>query len=504
MMSEMAPLRFLLAILATAATASALDFTGASVSIDDKEYFVAPFIEATVDKKFISEPPTPFGFQPVSVIDSAAASPEAIFESWSASDDVFTTSFAATVLSSVPDTPPGPYFLSPTGTLHRAYRLYRDVAGAFSQSLLQSPDGRFGPLSAHVASSTSLTIGVPSRLYFNKTSDKPLAGVRVGVKDIFALAGTKTSNGNRAWYELYPASDSTAPSIRRLLAAGAVVVGLQVAAQFAQGEAATADWVDYHAPFNPRGDGYDQPGASTAGGGASLASYDWLDLAVGSDTGGSLRAPAAAQGLFGNRPSLGISELGGVMPLSPTMDTVGLIARDPEVWHAASGVLYGEGYGAGGGVEGSGASFPSKILTFKFPDTAGGEEGGGPADGVLLGFAERLAQFLGGNSSAVDLDALWDEDPPAAAAGQALDEYLNLTYAAITGKEQLALVRDPFYADYAGKHTPWSNTPPLGSQVQHFFSFFFCSSSSYPLLVLSVLRPHAMHANLTSSCKWRP
>ncbi len=88
--------------------------------------------------------------------------------------------------------PQGPYFLEmSTGTLYPVYRLYSDFAGAFSQALLQTPDGKFQPLSAQITGSASLTIGVPSRIYYTKTSDKPLAGVRIGVKDIYQLAGVK-------------------------------------------------------------------------------------------------------------------------------------------------------------------------------------------------------------------------------------------------------------------------------------------------------------------------
>ncbi|OAL48036.1 hypothetical protein IQ07DRAFT_613381 [Pyrenochaeta sp. DS3sAY3a] len=69
---------------------------------------------------------------------------------------------------------------------------------------------------------------------------------------------------------------------------GAVVIGKTKTTQFALGERPTADYVDQLAPFNPRGDGYQHPQGSSAGTGAALASYDWLDIATGSDTGGSL------------------------------------------------------------------------------------------------------------------------------------------------------------------------------------------------------------------------
>jgi hypothetical protein len=139
--------------------------------------------------------------------------------------------------------PSGPYFLEThTGSLYPVYRLYDDFAGAFIEPLLQTPNGTFQILSAQIPGSASLTIGVPSRLYYTKTKEQPLAGVRLAVKDIYHLAGVKGSNGNRAWYNLYPANNITGTAVSRLIAAGAQIVGLQKPSQFANGETATADW----------------------------------------------------------------------------------------------------------------------------------------------------------------------------------------------------------------------------------------------------------------------
>lgn len=158
----------------------------------------------------------------------------------------------------------GPYFSSSSGKLYSAYRLYTDFAGAFSETSITAPDGSHAVLPANVPGQ-SLAVAVPSRLSFSKTPEKPLAGVRLGVKDIFDIAGLKTSNGNRAWYQLYPEADQTAGAVQKLVDAGAVIVGKMKTSQFANGETATADWVDYLAPFNPRGDGYLDPSSSSAG-----------------------------------------------------------------------------------------------------------------------------------------------------------------------------------------------------------------------------------------------
>lgn len=163
--------------------------------------------------------------------------------------------------------PEGPYFITSSGELHQPWRLYSDVMGAFSESTIPNADGSFSVLPANVQGQ-SLAVAVPSRLSYTKTPEKPLAGVRLGVKDIYDVAGMKTGNGNRAWYHFYPEANETALAVQRMIDAGAIVVGKMKTSQFANGERATADWVDYLAPFNPRGDGYQQPSSSSSGPGA--------------------------------------------------------------------------------------------------------------------------------------------------------------------------------------------------------------------------------------------
>ena len=66
------------------------------------------------------------------------------------------------------------------------------------------------------------------------------------------MKGLRTSGGNRAYHDLYPARNTTAPAIQRLIDLGAVFVGKMGTVQFANGDNPTADWVDFHCPFNPR------------------------------------------------------------------------------------------------------------------------------------------------------------------------------------------------------------------------------------------------------------
>ena len=349
--------------------------------------------------------------------------------------------------------PLGPYFLNTnTGGLHQAYRLYSDFAGAFTEGIMVSDNGIFTVLPAAVDGSADLTVGVPSRLYYTKTAEKPLAGVRLGIKDIYDVAGIKTSDGNRAWYNFHPAPNVSAVPVQRLIDAGAIIVGKMKTSQFANGEEATEDWVDYHSPFNPRGDGYQDPSSSSSGPGAGIGSYPWLDIALGSDTGGSIRGPSQVQGLFGNRPSHGLVSLTGVMPLAPELDTAGFLTRDPVLWQAAGHVLYADlpTY----------TSYPSKVYTYEFPDPS---DDLSEADSLILDFLSKLESFLSANITDLNYTSLWSATHPAGADSD-LDVLLNITYPILIAQEQTKLVRDPFYAAYGAVHDgrlPFVDPAPL-------------------------------------------
>lgn len=253
--------------------------------------------------------------------------------------------------------------------------------------------------------------------------------------------------------------------MQRLVDAGAVIVGKMKTSQFANGETATADWVDYHSPFNPRGDGYQDPSSSSSGPGAGEGSYPWLDLSLGSDTGGSIRGPSQVQGLFGNRPSHGLVNLTGVMPLAPQLDTAGFLTRSPAIWAAAAKVLYADlpFY----------SQYPQKLYTVEFPTSADNE-----ADEVLLAFLAKLEVFLSTRATALNLSTLWTSTLPAG-ADPSLDDFLNITYPILISKEQTMLVRDPFYTAYAAAHDgrrPFVDPAPLVDNL---------NNKPFPLLELA-------------------
>lgn len=128
------------------------------------------------------------------------------------------------------------------------------------------------------------TAAVPSQLYGTYTKEKPLDGIRISIKDNFALAGIKSTMMNRAYTELYGPKKASAEYVRKLIDLGAVIVGKTKMCAFASAEEPTDQWIDYHCPFNPRGDKYQPPSGSTTAGAAALAGYDWLDTSIGTDS----------------------------------------------------------------------------------------------------------------------------------------------------------------------------------------------------------------------------
>ena len=140
---------------------------------------------------------------------------------------------------------------------------------------------RFRPLNSLSTDGAYKSVGVPSRLYFPEASpEKPLSGVRFSISDAMSLKGVPTTMSSRAWSSLYPSgSSSTAAYARKLIDLGAVIVGKTKVSQLASG----AEWVDEKAPWNPRGDGYQDASGSSAGAAAAMGSYDWLAFATGED-----------------------------------------------------------------------------------------------------------------------------------------------------------------------------------------------------------------------------
>ncbi|PLB53610.1 amidase family protein [Aspergillus steynii IBT 23096] len=245
------------------------------------------------------------------------------------------TGFDTATDTSPGDLQPGPYtaIVTPNALeLLDTYRLYPDVYRTFVTGAYATQDGSdaFRALPLTCPRHWAPLIPVPSRIPF-RHDPRPLAGVRVAVKDLFDMRGLQTSAGSLAWVRITPVATATAPALQQLIDQGAVLVGKYKPSQFAGGGSPWT-WIDAQSPFNPRGDGYLTCAASSSGGGCAVAAYDWLDVAVGTDTAVSMRRPAAVSGTYGNRPSQGIMALDGVVAQNWAQDTAGVFARDPRLW----------------------------------------------------------------------------------------------------------------------------------------------------------------------------
>ena len=149
----------------------------------------------------------------------------------------------------------------------------------------------------------------------------PLHGVPIGVKDIFDTAGVRTTNGSSFYRDHVPAQDAEA--VRRLKAAGAVLLGKCNTHEFAAGSTTNNPW--YGASRNPWA--LDRsPGGSSGGSGAAVAAF-LCPGATGSDTGGSIRGPAACCGIVGLKPTYGRVSLRGIYPNAISLDHAGPLAR---------------------------------------------------------------------------------------------------------------------------------------------------------------------------------
>lgn len=160
----------------------------------------------------------------------------------------------------------------------------------------------------------------------------PLSGLRVAVKDLFAVRGQRVGAGSIAFLAQAPVQARHAPAVAALLAAGADVVGIAQTDQFAYSIAGLNP--DYGAAPNPAVPG-GIPGGSSSGP-ASAVALGQADIGLGTDTAGSIRVPASYQGLWGLRTTHGAVPVDGVLPLAPRYDTVGWIARDGATLLAAA------------------------------------------------------------------------------------------------------------------------------------------------------------------------
>jgi amidase len=169
-------------------------------------------------------------------------------------------------------------------------------------------------------------------------STGPLAGLSFGVKDLFDVAGYPTGGGQPFVLAMSGIKTSTAPAVQQLLDAGARFAGKTVTDELAF--SMNGNNAHFGAPLNGAAPGRIAGGSSS--GSASAVSNHLCGFALGSDTGGSVRAPANHCGLYGIRPTQGRISLAGVLDLAPSLDTCGYFARDAETFARVSAILLGE------------------------------------------------------------------------------------------------------------------------------------------------------------------
>ncbi len=163
----------------------------------------------------------------------------------------------------------------------------------------------------------------------------PLFGLTAVVKDMYDIAGHRTGGGSPDWLAAQKPAARHAAAVEQILAAGATITGKTICDEFFYGVAGVN--AHYGTPANLRAPGR-IPGGSSSGSAAACGAGA-CDFALGSDTGGSVRVPAAFNGLYGLRPSHGRVDLAGAMAMAPSFDVAGWFASAPGVFRRVGAVL---------------------------------------------------------------------------------------------------------------------------------------------------------------------
>lgn len=170
------------------------------------------------------------------------------------------------------------------------------------------------------------------------TTTGKLANLRLAVKDLFAVKGLKNSAGNPDWLKSSSVADEHSFAVAQLLNEGCQFVGLTHTDEIAY--SLEGNNLHFGAAENPRFPGH-ACGGSTMGSAAAVAA-DLADIGLGTDTGGSIRIPASYCGLYGIRPSHGVINSKGLIPLAPEFDTTGWLTRDAKLLADVADVLLPE------------------------------------------------------------------------------------------------------------------------------------------------------------------
>ncbi|KKP04311.1 hypothetical protein THAR02_03588 [Trichoderma harzianum] len=220
---------------------------------------------------------------------------------------------------------PGPHVLADQ-ELREVWKMVDDSNGTCMVTLkLQQVPSDIPEALVITGQDHALSFALPSRIK-SKFQSLPFAGLRILIKDNIHLKGIRTSVGSRAFYDTYPPQEKSAQCIQEMVDKGAFIAGKTKMNSFGNWEE-PIEYTDYQAPWNPRADGYQSTGGSSSGSASAIAAYDWLDIAIGTDTWGSITRPAQWCGCFGLRPSIGSISTDGIVPYVQSWDVPGILAR---------------------------------------------------------------------------------------------------------------------------------------------------------------------------------
>jgi aspartyl-tRNA(Asn)/glutamyl-tRNA(Gln) amidotransferase subunit A len=192
----------------------------------------------------------------------------------------------------------------------------------------------------------------------DKKPTSPLYGIPIALKDLIDTAGVRTTAGSAQFVDRVPAEDAAV--VKRLRAAGAVILGKSNMDEFAYNF--TSETSHFGPAQNPWKIGY-SPGGSSGGSAVAVASRMCFG-ALGSDTGGSIRQPAAWCGIAGLKPQYGLVDLDGVLPLAWSLDTLGPMCRTVEDTALLLGAMTGADYRGAlrGRIEGARIGVPRDLF----------------------------------------------------------------------------------------------------------------------------------------------
>lgn len=320
---------------------------------------------------------------------------------------------------------PGAYVvasLSGQLVIAKAYQIMPDPALAFTTGLIPTCDDSYEPFVGN---------GIPIAPVAG--GDGPLAGLRFATKDLFHVKGVKTAAGSRAYDEVYPPQNHTSGMVLKSIAGGATLVGKTKTTQFALTTARNGWVVDYQSPFNFRGDKYLSTAGSSSGSGAAMVAYDWLDFAIGSDTGGSVRLPADVGGIYGYRPTQGIHDLVDVVPCVLSLDTPGFFARTPEVFKKVF-----DAWAADTELALEKVSLPSKLIHWAERTPLPQQE----AEDMLAEFLSKVEDTLNMTRTTVNLTEVWLAE---SGIKKTYLEYYNTVYDELNSLESWDLIGVPLF-----------------------------------------------------------